>query len=278
MKKVIIETPYPCIIKTEKENQCLDVFNVAILEDERTIQVLPSVSNLPPFSIDLTNLIKNDNFITYETPDSIYISLSKPNQVTCYNIEKINYKNKTFIYKIGKNDASINTNNKKYNLILSPYQTYSISKVDNFICLHFKGEIENLFCLNVTNEAVSSFTASEIKIENNKILVKSESTSFYEIKEDKIIRVSSEANYFVNDKTLSLVFLNAIKKGQLAVAKSFLTDNLQQKSDDDLSSFFGKIDKIIPLSESQFLTFSNGNPTIYKILVKSNKIVDIDTT
>ena len=238
MKNVVIDTSYPCVIKTASSQKFLDTYSFAKLENESTFEVYPTnKQGVYPFSVDINKLNANENFKYYENGNTIYISLNLPSQVESFNLEKINYKNKVVIFKISKNKLKIQSDNKSYTLLLNPYEYYSINKTNGFVNVLFSGNNQSfLASICVDNEKLFTFKGKEIKLDKDLIFVINDTKSTYICKDNDIKLAKNElASYFVNEKTLGLVFLNAIKKHQFSVARSFLSETLQEKNEDDLS-------------------------------------------
>ncbi len=281
--KYFLKTTYPCLIKTDNSSCELDENDLLEIDDEKYIYIYPENSGIP-FYINLSVPKENKNFSIIRHGDKKIIFLDSKQNLKIEEKESLNICGKTCNVYISDNSITFENNSKKLTY-LCPHinNNYKIFKIKNFACVQFD---KNLYIFNISNNKLSHISGDEITFNNNllKVIKKFNDsdekikTSIYKFDEEVILE-KEEFNYSQNkapDDLLPYKTLECIQARDYKNALNFLSDKLKSKiNEKSLQSFFGKINKFLPLSTTEFITICGKEKKFVTFNLENDKIDDI---
>lgn len=307
-KELIIKSEFDCVIynfneivgtiEVNKYNNELRV----IAKEETILSVYPfNKSDNISFNIMILN---NDKFIEINKNCKIlkldedkYLITLKKNEIfkpTKFKTILTGNDIEIFIYENTK--TSFFLKNKNY------YNNYS-SKVllDNFNLIELKDyylivsnlqDKKNLIVFNKKLEICLDKFISKYEFENNELKILSLFNDVYQTGKVEIYDLNNNLSlveeYFIyennnntkfNDNLISYVFMENIKNKNYKIARNLLSDFLSSKiNDDELSSYFGDIEKIeiYPDNFKKIISTNNKETKVFSFTIENNKITNID--
>ena len=277
----------PCVAKIKEEAYELNETNYLELDEESAIYLYPLVKGYLPKIIkfndpSIKKIRYKDTFLIFPeflVVPSGEISLCKAfgNKMAC--LTGIPYKftisseDKCFTYSIQKElklpeiisiagapCVSAEVSGKSYLLIFDG---------TDFIELLGEIEIDKSKIKALTDLQTSSHHGelSEISVSMGKTSVQTD-----------LVYLDSKPRLKKSTAAKNYAFLEAVKLKDLNLARTFLSDKLNEKLDDKhLEKFFGKFDSILPLSQNEFCIINKSTPLRVLEFKNSNgKIVDVN--
>lgn len=294
MKIYELRTEIDCLIKSDDGECLLDQNQSIIFNSPQKILVYPLSRNRNqfPFFIDL-NISHSGKFYSHYSIDERELFLiNSLSQVRNENIEKIEIGNKTCLIKINEETISFEYDNIKKSLsLMQEFNSYSISKVDNFILLTLIGQNEEMWLYNISDNSLNHIFGNKIERIDNQIMVTYHSQGIYdnqiyktyEIANNKLIEKKSSISHIsppvkiYSDKVIPIAFLEAVRDRDYYTAKTYLSQRLSESvTDEHLEKFFGNFDKIVPLSNSRYLIIRGDKFKVFRFVVVNNLIEDIE--
>lgn len=283
MKKLLLKTTYPCLVKTDHMSCELDKNDTLEIEDEEFLFVYPQNGNIP-FYIDIKAERENQFVSIIKHNGSTIFLLEQTSRVQIEQKEEFNFSGKTCKVFIGESRINFETANKKltysWNNKCNNYQTF---KHKNYVCLQFE---KDFFAYNVDKNKLSHFSGDQLAFENGVLTITKnfhdsmnrEKHSVYNLNNETLL---DEEN-FVSDRIssheelLPFKVMESIQAKDYAFALSCLSEELKSQLDDtSLNDFFGNISSFLPLGTNDFLTLSPKGKNYVKFDISKDKIVDI---
>lgn len=146
------------------------------------------------------------------------------------------------------------------------------AKIDKFF-----GDIEikenDIICvIDEKNDFAKHATKKEYKFENGEFVIVA----------NELLYARSEPQKTIKPKIIPMAFFEAVKEKNFALAKEYLSPNLQSRvSNEILEEYFGEFDKIKPynfqIDKGYFVSVVNGEKSkIFRIRIQDAKIDEIE--
>ena len=280
--KVIVKTTYPCIIKTQNDFVELDQNDTLLCEDEDFLYIYPLNSFQIPFCINLCKK-EDSRFFSFVKIENENVVLLEPQQkVVLTQKETLHINGKTLKIFLKQNKITFESEHKIVSCF-AQHQTknYKLISVGAFGCVMFENDF---YAFSMTKEKLFHFDGEELKFEKNTLFVTKKFHDFsnrekaYEISLTDGINVQNE-QFLQSDFPKNLIcfnFLQAIKCKNFASAINFLNEKLKNKiKRQNLETFFGKIQNILPFSETEYILITNNDKNYAKFELENEKICDI---
>lgn len=290
MKKIIIYSPYDCLVKTRNEENTLETnCNLEIDRDiEQPISIYPIGKNSKySFNIDITD--KTSKFYSLiEKDDKILIFLLDGLFVENVNIYHFFYKNKPSSIEISSQNIIFSTENNK-KVISLPFfaQGYSCGQFSHILYVKFSDkQNDKLIAYNTLSNKAKMFSGEKIEIDKNGFIVNNEKTKtcqcvkceYYIDNEGLKLKskiVSKEERIFPQE-LITYQFLEAIKNNDFKNALSYLSNDLKNNVDEDsLKGYFGDISYFYPIDKNTSFAISDNQNILYEFSIINNKINEI---
>ena len=285
MKKIILKSEYPCLIKTDEISYELDENDKLEIEDEDRIFVYPAVYSRHniPFYINLNNLQNTSRYSVYDMEDFTLLLLNTDNDLVVTNTENLFFNGEKCEIAVTKNEIKFAFKNYcvSYNC-LHDTSNYKIFKTGNFACLEFQ---HDLYVFNTLNSHLSHFEGEDIEFEKNTLSLNSKlddcenriKKATFKFLDDKINVESLLFDYNSGNFAEELSpyrFLEAIKVKDYRFAKNLLDERLKI-NEENLSRFLGNVVGFLPLSTDDFIVISESGKNFVRFETKNGQIVDI---
>jgi len=283
--KILLKTTYPCLISNTTEKQFLSENDSLEIEDETFLSVYPLQANLLPFCIDLTETTDSSFYSYLNINNQQVVLLEKQQSVEIFQKETLNFAGAVCKMKISKNSLSFETDKTCIKLKIShKTNSYKLSKIKNFACLQFEKDI---YFFDVVKSKLSHLSADKIQLEGQKLSttkklhdsLNREKHSIYTINDDIELKQEEFTKTVATQQTKALTpykFVEGLTARDFKFSIECLSLSLKEKIDDSkLQSFFGTVFSFVPLSEQEFLIFSNTGKKFAKFDMIDEKINDI---
>lgn len=284
--KYLLKTPYPCLIKTEKESLELDINDTIECEDEQVLYVYPTIAEQIPFCVNLSIKRDTDQYSFLKHNGQNIIFLEKPEKFDVYQKEDLSFAGKHCHIGISRNKVFFETDKQKIDCFCRKSKVApKVFKVKNFACVWLE---QDFFAYSMQNERLSHLNGETINYDNGSLVVTKkyndskcrEKISRYEIgekielKDEQII--SSQTREFEDKNLISYKFLESVKANDFAQTQTYLSDHLSSKiGEEQIKSFFGFLSEFLPLSTNEFLAISGNNKKYVTFDLLNGKINDI---
>ena len=285
MKKIVLKSTYPCLVKTEEASFELDENDKLEIVDEDKLFVYPAVYSRRniPFYINLNNLQNTSRYSVYDVNDFTLLLLNEENNLVVTNKEHLFFNGEKC--EISVTQQEITFEYKNYSVSYScPHDTtnYKVFKKGNFACLEFT---HDLYVFNTTNCHLSHFKGNDIEFEKNTLNLSNRLDDYenriknasYSFADDKI-KVENMSFEYDKSKAIEELspyrFLEAIKVKDFHFAKNLLDASLKI-NEDNLAKFLGNVVNFLPLSTDDFIVISENAKNFVRFETKKGQIVDI---
>lgn len=285
MKKIILKSAYPCLIKTEENSFELDENDKLEIVDEEKIFVYPAVYSRRniPFYINLKNLQNTSRYSVYSMDDFTLLLLNEENELVVTNKETLFFNGEKCVVSISHHEIKFEF--KNYTVAYScPHDTsnYKVYKIENFACIEFQ---HDLYVFNTSSSRLSHFDGDDIEFEKNTLKLSKRLCDYenrikkanYSFSNDKIKVENMSFDYNKTSDIYELSpyrFLEAIKVKDFRFAKNLLDASLNI-NEDNLSKFLGNVVNFLPLSTDDFIVISESSKNFVRFETKNGQIVDI---
>ncbi len=283
MKKILLKTTYPCLIKTD-HNACeLNENDTLEIENETFLFVYPQNGNIP-FYIDVKAERENQFVSIIKHNDKTIFLLEEVSRVQVEQKEEFNFSGKTCKVCVSETGINFETASKKLNYHwANRIKNHETFKYKNYVCAQFE---KDFFAYNVEKNKLSHFSGESLNFDNGILTITKkyhdsmcrEKHSVYNLNNECLL----ENENFISENThdiqelLPFKVMESIKAKDYAFALSCLSDELKNQLDDNsLNNFFGNITSFLPLGINEFITLSPNGKNYVKFDILKDKISDI---
>lgn len=285
MKKIILKSTYPCLIKGEEGSFELDENDKLEIMDEDKIFVYPAVYSRRniPFYINLRNLASCARYSVHEFDNFTLLMLSNEAELVITQKEHLFFNNEKCVISVSLNEIKFEF--KNYCVTYTcPHETtnFKVFKVGNFACLEFPS---HLYVFNTADCHLSHFEGEDIEFEKETLSLSKRlddcenriKKSTYSLGGNKIKVESLKFEYgkeMAIEELTPYRFLEAIRAKDYHFAKNLLDASLNI-NEENLSKFLENVINFLPLSTNDYIVISGNNKNFVRFETKRGKIVDI---
>lgn len=285
--KILLKSPYPCLIKTETQSCDLDPNDTLEIEEENRIFVYPQNRQIP-FYLDLKNLKDCEKYSVLKRETDLFIILENVPNFSSKIKETLNFSGRNVEIILSDKSLSFEDTGKIVECYLNnPAQNLKTYKIKNFACAQLD---KDLFIFSLKEEKVYHFSG-EVEIEGNQISV---TKKFYDsngrekktiFKLEDEIELISEEFFESNEKKLPRIsqirdlagykLLESVKAKDYDSSLSFLSEKLKNQIDvSQIKEFFGNFTSFLPISTTEFITLGKEKHFV-QFSFSGNQIDDI---
>ena len=287
MKKIEIQTEYPCLVSTESEQTFLSPSDILEIEASHLLVYPVENKNILPFKVDFEKP-KGKHYSLLKRDDKFFCFLYSLNLLSKKNISTIKIGSLSAVVKISQNEVCITCDKEELSFpIEENLLDYSFSSWQNHLCglLKFKN-FERLFLFNPKTGKFKTYKGKEFVIKDEItfnqnlpnfarcIITKKLSISNEEIKEE--ILSSEHQSYRLQEECICYAFLDCVLQNNLALAKELLCEELKETDSKKIREYFGNFFKFFPLSSSEFVLLYQNECKSISFKTKNKKIYDFE--
>ena len=288
MKKIELQTEFPCLIITDNEQTFLSPTDILTI-DASSLLVYPVENKvILPFKVDL-NKFNGKNYSIFEKNNMIYCFLFSANQLTKKAKSNIKIDSKEINVKVSQNEITISCETEEISFpIEDKLNQYTISTwqkhLQGILCFD---KFDRLFLYNPKNGIFKTYKGKNFETNDNSIsfdqttsnfarcsLRKKLSLSSGEIKEE--ILSSQHQSYRLQEECIAYAFLDAIIQDNIPLAKELLCDELKDTESKKIRAYFGNFFKFFPLTSSEFVLIYQNECKPITFTTKDKKIIDFE--
>lgn len=282
-----LKSSYPCLVKTNNEAFDIDENDILEIEGEERLFIYPlsySRRNIP-FYINLNDLKDCDKFSVFDIDDDILIFLNKTERVRSFAKESLSFNDDKCDISISENVLRFENKNAiiEYELEKA-FLSFRVFKLENFACVELDSCL--VYAFNMKDNRFLLFKGNEIEFEKDLLKLKDNlndcedrrKSFIYKFSGDKVEIEKSEFSHtdlHLNKEMTAYRFLEALKVKDYAFAKNFLSGNLKNIKEKELSNFLGNISNFYPLSTNDYIVDSKNFKNLVRFDIKSGMINDI---
>ena len=280
--KHLVKATYPCIIKTQNDFVHLGENDTLVCENEDFLYVYPLVCEQIPFCVDLVQKKDSPFFSFFKIEGESILLLEEQKRITLTQKESLSVGGKILKIFISSKKITFESTHRIISIRANhPTKKYKLLSIGSFGCVMFE---KDFYAFSMPKEKLFHFDGEKLCLEKDTLSITkklhdfSNRTKTYEIKFGDGITIQNEEflESSIPQKLLCFDFLQAIKCKNFASAINFLSEKLKNKiKKQNLENFFGKIQNILPFSETEFLIISNYGKNYVKFELENEKICDI---
>ena len=285
--KTKLKSSYPCLVCIGENYYDIDENDLLEIEDEDRIFIYPISYNRRniPFYINLNDLNKSEKFDIYEIDDYNLIFLNKFERIYNYIKESLTFVNDKCDIKLSYQSVIFeNKNNIVEYEIEKPFLSYRVFKIENFACVELDGD--KVYAFNMKSNRLYHFKGNEFEFEKDLIKLKDNlndcedrrKSCVYKFSEDKVNLEKSEFSHndlHLNKEMSPYRFLEALKVKDYTFAKEFLSGNLNNIDEEQLSKFLGSVSNFYALTMKEYIVDSQGLKQLVRFDTSNGMIIDI---
>ncbi len=284
MKKIKLQSEYPCLIYAENKHFFLDEDEIIELED-RNIAIYPINSkDIIPFKIDFV-YYKAKHYRIVEDENFVHCFLFSPIVVSKRAIEKVKIAGIQLEISLSRKQISIKSDSEQIDLpIESNIKEYVCKSIENFLVISTSNF---LVVYNPKTKFLKTYKGTSFELKNKEIIFCQKLSNFAKTKIEKNISfkedvlsekiVSIENNkYYLQEQCLCFAFLDCILTENYSLAQELLSSSFENVNEKDFVDFFGKFYKFFPLSTTRFVLIYPQENKIINFKQDNNKICDFE--
>jgi len=287
MKKLEIQTEYPCLVSTENEQTFLSPVDILEVEASQLLVYPVESKNILPFKIDFEKP-KGKNYYLLERDNKTFCFLYSLNLLSKKSISTIKVGSISVMVKISQSEILINCDKEELTFpVEENLIDYTLSSWQNHLCglLKFK-TFERLFLYNPKNGVFKIYKGKNFEIKNEitfdqmlanfarSKISKKISLSNEELKEETLS--SKHQNYHLQEESVCYAFLDSVLQNNFSLAKELLCEELKETDSNKIREYFGIFFKFFPLSSNEFVLIYKNQCKTISFTTKNNKIFDFE--
>lgn len=284
--KIVIYSPYDCIVKSNNDETFLTSNEHLILDEQQKIFVYPTgKSSKYSFEINF-NEAASPLYRIIQKDDKLLVFLIDGLLAENVDIFSFSHKNQDSFIEIGKNQITFKTASHQ-KAVLLPAKTENI-KCGNFEHINYVAFEDKkksyLIAYNTLSNKTRLFQGNNIELREDGFVLTNSNSFYKNIVEEYAIdshelkvksRTFSQRENYSNN-FISYMFISSIKIKDYEGAYSLLSQSLQNHLTIDLlKNYFGEISYFYVIDPLTVFAISNGKNVIYEFNIEQDKIKEI---